>query len=221
MALVVDLVLVAILALCVFLGWKNGFIKALSGFLSYILAFAISNICWKFVAVHVRKLPFLQNMITEGVDAPVFSENATFLDKLQTLFSFFTGDMIQNGNAEATKAVLMNYLAEALTMIISFGAIFLVSMLILKLAFRFLNAIVNKIPGLKQINGILGSIVGVLNGFFWTWAISNIFVKTLLPALNHFKPEIFTMEMAESFIVTLCTKINPITYILQLINLLS
>ena len=221
MALVVDLVLVAVLALCVFFGWKNGFIKALSGFLSYILAFAISNICWKFLAVHVRKLPFLQNMITEGVDGPAFAENATFLDKLQTIFSFFTGDMVQNGNAEATKAVLKNYLAEALVMIISFGAIFLISMLILKLLFKLLNALINKIPGLKQLNGLLGSVVGVLNGFFWTWAVSNIFVKTLLPALHHFKPDVFSLEMADSFIVTLCTKINPVTYILQLINLLS
>jgi len=221
MALVVDLILIAILALCVFLGWKKGFIKALGGFVSYILAFAIANICWKFIAVYVRKLPFLQNMITEGVEAPEFAADATFFDKLQTLFSFFTGDVVQNGNAEATKAVLMNYLAEALTMIISFAVIFIVAMIVVKLLFRLLNAIVNKIPGLKQINGILGSLIGLLNGCFWTWAFCNVFVKALLPALNHFKPDIFPMEMAESFIVTLCTKINPITYIIQFINLIS
>ena len=43
MAILVDLILIAVLALCIFLGWKKGFVKTLSGFLVYVFSFAIAN----------------------------------------------------------------------------------------------------------------------------------------------------------------------------------
>ena len=72
-----------------------------------------------------------------------------------------------------------------------------------------------------DFNGILGAVMGFLNGSIWTWAIANLFVKAFLPSLNRINPDIFSMEIAESFIVTLCTKINPVTYILQFISWIS
>ena len=221
MAFVVDIALIAVLALCVFFGWKNGFIKTVGKFLTYILAFVFANLLWKFVAPFVGKLPFIQNLITEGVEGPTFEEGAAFMDKLKTMFTYFTGDMIENGNAENTAAVMNNYLAETLTMIISFALVFIVSMLLLKLVFHLLNSIISKIPVVKQVNGILGAVVGFLNGSIWTWAITNLFVKAFLPTLNRINPSVFSMEIADSFIVTLCTKINPITYIFQFISWLS
>lgn len=221
MAFIVDIALVAILALCVFFGWKNGFIKTISKFLTYILSFAIANLCWKYLATYVGKLPFIRNLITEGVEGPVFEDGAAFMDKLKTMFTYFAGDMVENGNAENTAAVMNNYLAETLTMVISFAIVFIVAMLLLKLVFRLLNSIINKIPVVKQINGLLGAVMGFLNGSIWTWAITNLFVKAFLPMLNRVNPTIFSMEIADSFIVTLCTKINPITYIFQFITWIS
>ena len=124
MALIVDIVLVAVLALCIFLGWKKGFIHAISKFLTYILSFVLANIFWKYLSVYIGRLPFIQNLITEGVEGPAFEEGASFVNKLKTMFTFLTGDVIQNGNAENTTAVVNNYLAETLTMIISFALIF-------------------------------------------------------------------------------------------------
>lgn len=221
MALIVDLVLIAVLALCVFLGWKKGFIHAISKFMTYILSFVLANIFWKYLAVYIGRLPFIQNLITEGVEGPVFEEGASFVNKLKTMFTFLSSDVIQNGNAENTTAVVNNYLAETLTMIISFAIIFIASLILLKLLFRLLDAIIKKIPVIKQINGTLGAIIGLLNGSIWTWAIANLFVKAFLPSLNQLNPTIFSMDIAKSFIVTLCTKINPITYILQFISWIS
>jgi len=221
MAFVVDIVLIAVLALCVFFGWKNGFIKAISGFLTYILSFAIANLCWKWVAVPVGALPFIKNMVTEGVEGPAIEQGATFMDKLQAMLSFLAGDVAQDGNADTAAAIMKNYLAETLTMVISFVLVFVVSMLLLKLAFKLLNAVISKIPVVGQLNSILGAVTGFLNGSIWTWAITNVFVIAFLPMLHNANPSLFPMEIAESFIVTLCTKINPITYIFQFINWLA
>ena len=221
MAIIVDIVLIAVLALCVFFGWKKGFIHAISKFLTYILSFVLANICWKYLAVYIGRLPFIQNLITEGVEGPTFEEGASFVNKLKTMFTFLSSDVIQNGNAENTTAVVNNYLAETLTMIISFAIVFIAALILLKLLFRLLDTIIKKIPVIKQINGTLGAVIGLLNGFIWTWAIVNLFVKAFLPSLNQLNPTIFSMDIANSFIVTLCTKINPITYILQFISWIS
>ena len=152
MALIVDIALIAVLALCVFLGWKKGFIHAISKFMTYILSFLLANIFWKYLAVYIGRLPFIQNLITEGVEGPVFEEGASFVNKLKTMFTFLSSDVIQNGNAENTTAVVNNYLAETLTMIISFAIIFIAALILLKLLFRLLDAIIKKIPVVKQIN---------------------------------------------------------------------
>ena len=221
MAFIVDIALIVVLGVCVFFGWKNGFIKAISGFLTYVLSFAIANFAWKFLAPYVARLSFIKNMVTEGVEGPTFEEGATFMDKLQAMLAYFTGDVIQNGNADNSTAVMNNYLAETLTMVISFALIFVVSIIILKLVFRLLDSVIKKLPVIKQANGILGAVMGFLNGSIWTWAIANVFVKAFLPTLNRMNPTVFPMEITESFFITLCTKINPITYIFQLINWLS
>ena len=220
MAFIVDIILVAVLALCIFLGWKKGFVKAVSGFLTYILSFAIANFCWRWISGLIGMLPFIKNMVTEGVEGPVIEEGATFFDKLQTALTFFGSDVAQDGNVETTTAVLKNYLADTLTMIISFIVIFIIAVILLKLVFKLLDSVIKKIPLVKQCNGLLGAIIGFLNGSIWTWAIANIFVA-FLPVLNTANPGLFPMEVADSFIITLCTKINPITYIFQFINWLA
>jgi len=221
MALIVDIILVLILALCVYFGWKNGLIKSLSGFVSYVLSVAIANAFYKFLAPYVMKIPFLANMVTEGVAMPEFAPDATFLDKMKVMLAFLKDDVVENGNAEATKAMASNCLAELLTTVISFAVIFAVALLLIKLIFFGLDKFIKKIPVIKQVNGILGAIVGLLNGFIWTWAASNLFINVILPILNHFKPDLFIMEIADSYILTFCTKINPITYLFWLINLFS
>lgn len=221
MALIVDIILVIVLLCCVYVGWKNGFIKTLSGFFSYVLSFALANVFDDLFVPLVRKIPILSRMITEGAEMPDFTGSMTFLDKMKVLLRFLSEDLMADGEAEATQIAMKNCLAEILIAIIAFIVLFVLFVVLIKLLLWVLDFLIRKIPVISQANGVLGAVVGLFNGFIWTWAISNIFVKFLLPVLNHFEPEIFIMEIADSYIINLCTKINPITYLFQLINLLS
>ncbi len=221
MALIIDIILIGILLFCAYAGWKNGFIKTISGFFAYVLSFAISNALNKFISPHVMKLPFLANMVTEGAELPEIAGDSTFIDKMKVLLGFLREDIMADGSADTAKAVLENCLAEVLAMLISFALVFVITLILIKLIFFALDFLIKKIPVVKQANGILGAVAGLLNGFIWTWAVSNIFVKFLLPLLNYFEPNIFIMEIADSYIINLCTKINPITYLFWLINFIS
>ena len=62
MSFFIDLALVFVLALCVYIGWVHGFVKTLSGFLTYVVSFAVANATYRFLSVYVMRLPFLQKM---------------------------------------------------------------------------------------------------------------------------------------------------------------
>lgn len=221
MALTIDILLIFILVGCIFWGWKKGFVKSMSSFLCYTVAFALANGINKFFAPYVRKLPFLSNMITEGVTIPEFEPNATFFDKLKVLFSYLTNDMMQDGNADASKALLKNWLAEMLSVAIAFAVIFAVVWLLMKLLFFVLDKSIQKIPFINKANGFLGAVAGLLNGFIWTWFAAMIFINIVIPVLHYINPDLFLLEVSDSFVLTFCTKINPIKYLFWLINFFS
>jgi len=223
MSVLFDVILIIILSVCALIGWKKGFVRALRGFVTYIVSFAVANTLYRVVAKSVIKLSFLQKMITD-VEMPEVSANATFLDKMSEIIKYISGKASFSDvdkTAETVKAIINNYIAELLASVIGFIVIFIVMVLILKLLLWILDMVVSKTPVIRQANGLLGSIVGLLTGLFWTWIISNVFVNFALPILNEKWPTVFVSEIADSFIVNLCTKINPITYLFMLINLIS
>lgn len=223
MSVLLDVVLIGILAICVVIGWKKGFIRSLRGFVTYILSFAVANTLYRVASKAVIKIPFLQNMITD-VEMPALSPNATFLDKMRAIVKYISEKSTFSNldeTSETVKAIINNYVAELLASIIGFIVIFIVVLLILKLILWILDMIVTKTPVIRQANGLLGGAVGLFTGFFWTWVFSNAFIHFALPFLSEKWPTIFVAEIANSFIVNLCTKINPITYLFMLINLIS
>ena len=223
MSFFIDLALVFVLAFCVYVGWVNGFVKTFSGFLTYVVSFSVANATYRFLSVYVMRLPFLQKM-AEGADAVAFSEKATFLDKLKEIL-VLTKETALAGNTDqalgTAKAMLGFCVAELLAAIIAFALIFAFCVLVLKLLIWLVDVYVKKLPVLGAANGILGAVVGLFNGFIWTWSISNLFVRFALPVLHHMWPDVFVYELADSFILNLCTKINPITSLFELINLIS
>lgn len=223
MSVLLDILLIAVLAVCVVVGWRRGFIRALRGFVTYILSFAVANSLYRLIAKSIITLPFLQNMITD-VEMPQLPANATFLDKVSTIIQYISEQSAGDGPggvSETIEAIINNYIAELLASIIGFIVVFLVTVLVLKLLLWILDMVVSRTPIIRQANGLLGCLIGLLNGFFWTWMISNVFVNFALPFLSDKWPTVFVSEMADSFVVKLCTKINPITYLFMLINLIS
>lgn len=223
MSVLFDIILIVILIVCAIIGWKKGFIRALRGFVTYILSFAVANTLYRLIARYVIELPFLQRMITD-VEMPALPANATFLDKAGAIIKYISEKATitdPDGTSETVKAILDNYVAEFLASVIGFILVFVIVLLLLKLLLWILDSVVSHTPVIRQANGLLGSLMGLLTGFFWTWIVSNLFVGVALPILNEKWPTLFVSEIADSFIVGLCTKINPITYLFMLINLIS
>jgi uncharacterized membrane protein required for colicin V production len=217
MSVLFDIILALILALCVFIGYKRGLVHTLSKFLSYIISFTLANKFYVLLARVLIRLPFLEAMLSEEP----FTESMTFLDRFSLCFDEIKENIVILGNDTAmanAKLIVDNAVSVMIASAMAAILTFIVAVLLLKLVLWLLDGLITKIPVLKQVNGALGGLFGLLNGFFWTWLVTNAFVRFLLPTLMEKFPNVFVTEIADSFIVQLCTKINPITYLIALIN---
>lgn len=217
MSVLFDVILALILAICVFIGYKRGLVHTLSKFLSYIISFTLANKFYVLLAKVFIRLPFLEAMLSEEP----FTESMTFLDRFNLCFDEIKENIVIFGNDTVmanAKLIVDNAVSVMIASTMAAILTFVIAVLLLKLVLWLLDGLITKIPVLKQVNGALGGLFGLLNGFFWTWLVTNAFVQFLLPTLMEKFPNVFVTEIADSFIVQLCTKINPITYLIALIN---
>ncbi len=217
MSVLFDVILALILAICVFIGYKRGLVHTLSKFLSYIISFTLANKFYVLLARVFIRLPFLEAMLSEEP----FTESMTFLDRFNLCFDEIKENIVIFGNDTVmanAKLIVDNAVSVMIASTMAAILTFVIAVLLLKLVLWLLDGLITKIPVLKQVNGALGGLFGLLNGFFWTWLVTNAFVQFLLPTLMEKFPNVFVTEIADSFIVQLCTKINPITYLIALIN---
>ena len=205
MSSVLDIILLLIVAIFAVIGAKKGFVKSVSGFVSYIVSFFLTFAFYKKAAVLVKRLPFIAKMITD-VEMPEFSDgNNGFMEKIKVIIDYIISS---DDVSETANAVAKNLIADVISTVIAFVLVFILALIV-------------KAPIIRQADGILGFVFGILNGFFWAWIIANLFGNLLFPILNSKWPDIFIMPMLDSTIYKLCTKINPMTYIFMAIKKIS
>ena len=188
MAYLFDVLLVALFALCVFFGWRRGFIKTVSGLIALAAAVLVSSALCGPIAQWVYT-GTLEPTISSTLEAQLPAEVLPGADEidvaLEKLPSFVT-DLLVVGEVGDGEAVLSKLgtvangenlaaaitekvitpivlpLLEMLCSVILFVVVYFIAMLVL----RLLN-LVAKLPVLKQLNGLLGVVAGVITGAVW------------------------------------------------------
>ncbi len=217
MSILFDLILLAILGLCAFIGYKLGLIRTLKKFICYIISFTIANKLYVLLAKLFVKMSFLEKLLA----GEPFAESMTALDRIQYSFDQIKENIVifdKPEVVEAAAAIRNHNVAILISSALAFVLTFIIATVLVKLLLMLCNNLIAKIPVVKQANGILGAIFGLLNGFFWTWTILNIVVKFFLSTLAENWPSAFVEGLTNSWIVHFCTTINPVTYLISLIN---
>jgi uncharacterized membrane protein required for colicin V production len=213
MSACLDITLIAIVAIFAVIGAKRGFIKSVSGYVSHLIAFILALSFYKRFSVIVKRLPFISGMITD-TQMPEFTGANGFAEKIKMIINY----IIASDDVNTTsKAVINNLLADVLATVISFAVLLLAFLLVMKLVF-FLLELIATAPVVKQANGVLGLVFGILIGSFWAWIVASLFGNLLFPILNAKWPDVFMNDMLTSFVYRLCTDVNPMTYVFILIK---
>lgn len=204
MSIIIDLIIVAIIALCIFFGYKKGLIgvafKILSFFIALIVAvtlsYPISNaiINNTDIANNISK-SIQDNFISEGnvedENQPVQIEGQ---DAISNSVLNFMEDTVNDAKDQGVKVLAENLAVIIVRVAVAIG-LYIVTRFIL-FFFRKLAEAIAEIPLIKQFNKAGGLIYGILQGFLIVYVVLAI-ISLLSPVIGN---TAFLIAINNSFI---------------------
>lgn len=191
MAILIDLIVIAILLLSTFLGYKKGLIGVAFKIVSFIIAIIITLILFKpisnFVINNTPLAQTIENTIVEKLSTQEVEEGK--IKKEESDLPNVIVDYINEGITQTVnetkdnviKIVAKNLTQTAIDLIVMLG-IFIITRLLLIFAKAILEAVA-EIPFIKQFNEIGGIIYGIIRGLLVIYIILAI-TSLLLPMLD-------------------------------------
>lgn len=101
-------------------------------------------------------------------------------------------------------------LAGPVSVVVSFVALFVLSLILLGLIARFLTLLIEKIPIIGALNHILGLALGFLQGIFAAWIAAQVLVL-ILPVVSS-SIDVFSASVLKFFY-----DINPVRLLLEVL----
>ncbi len=148
MWIVFDLLVIGIIALCTFIGYKQGLVKAIIKILSFVIAIVIALILYKSVSNIIIKNTSIDDNIKNAIVEKISPEGA---DKNQEVT---IEDNITNkikGEASNTVEGISEAFSVKLIETVVLLILFIVAKIILRIV-CLLTDLITKLPVLKQLN---------------------------------------------------------------------
>lgn len=202
MAYVLDILILAILAFCLWRGLKKGFIAAAFGILTFFIAAALSFMFYTSFSDFVVKTPVGQNVQASINESVYKSVSGLMIDEEQGMAN--TEDLIENlklpeflrgpvysgsefliRNTQQTAAQAVSASLSGMIMNIACGLLLFILLLIGLWILRIILELVFKLPLLHGINKLAGAVAGLINGMLISYLVLAVvgFVASL-PAMD-------------------------------------
>ncbi len=191
MEIAIDLILIGIIALSTFLGYKKGLIGVAFKILSFIIAILITLILYRPIANYIVNntdiAKTIENTITEKLSSAQIEEgkiNEESTDLPNIIVNYINEEITNTVNK--TKDAVVQTVAKELTIsainLIVMVVLFVITRLLLLLAKTLLEA-VSELPIIKQFNEAGGIIYGVIRGILLIYVILAI-ISLILPMIE-------------------------------------
>jgi len=154
----IDLIVLALIALSTFIGYKRGLIKVAFKLVSFILAIAISVVLYKPVSNFIINYTSIDDNIETTIEERLSSSDTTNEEIDNFVANYFAN--IKN----ASSAVIADSISKTIINVGCMILVFIISNIIL-LFFKFTGDLIAKLPIIKQVNNIGGFLYGLLKGF--------------------------------------------------------
>jgi len=188
---ILDLIVAAILVVCIFVGWKKGFVITVFNFFSLLITLFLTNMLYPAVSVFLRGTELFTVIKTNVADAlqlDAFAENLTRAAEAEAINAlalpeFIKTAMLENNNPQAHAALAVSGFEEyvsgflaglvlnALAMLLVFAAVFALMKVI-----AVVLKILTKLPVIHSLNKLLGVAVGALQGVLFVWLALAVIV---------------------------------------------
>ena len=166
MGIIIDILIVAFLALSVFLGYKKGLASLAIKLCAFIIAILITFILYR----PIGNLIINTTSIDESIENSIYNRVTETMQKDSS--DELTSDLI-----ESAKQGMLEQSARELAINIVYAGTAIVLFIIVRIILIFVNALANliaKLPIIKQANEAGGAIYGLLRGIVIIYAVLMI-----------------------------------------------
>ena len=179
MSLIIDLIIVAIILLFTFLGYKRGLIKVAIKLCTFIIAIIVAFVLYKPISNVVIENTGIDESIETAITDRILPEGAS-VDEEVELSNDLPSVILKNGEntVQSIATSFSNTIIEAVCFFIIFIAV--------KIILKFITALADliaKLPILKQFNALGGTIYGVLEGLFLVF-IGFAIISLIAPLID-------------------------------------
>jgi len=234
---VLDIIIIGIVIFCVAMGYRNGFVKTVMNFLSFVIAFfmakTFSPTLSSFMYANWIKPNFADKAAAQltkflspsvNLDSLVQNQQNDFVKMLDSYgvklpdVKSWMNDAAAKGAASINDYVtekLVEPVAKGISDFIAFAGILLACLLLLKIAVYLINKAV-KLPGLNVINKTGGIVLGLLYGIIisYIFVLLAYYVLPYLAANNAINSAEAVME--DTIFFKWLYNNSPINYIMNL-----
>lgn len=179
MFILVDLIVVGIIALFTFLGYKQGLVKAAIKILSFFIAIIVALVLYKPISNVIVNNTQIDENITNTIMEKITPEGITSTDEVE-----MTDNLAIKLVGEATSTI--EEISNAFAIKLIEVCVLLLLYIVIKIALRFILAltdIITKLPLIKQINKLGGTIYGVIKGVIMVYVILGV-IYLVAPIIN-------------------------------------
>lgn len=178
MGIIVDLIIIAVVLLFIFLGYKKGLTGSLIKLLSFIIAIVVAIVLYKPVANAVIENTVIDDNIRTTLSATLGVENKT--ENTEENVPSTIMDNINKEIENATDEVKANVIDHTTITIVNIGSgivIFLAVRVILVLISLFAK-ILTDLPVIKQVDKLGGLAYGAIEGIVIVYAVLAVISLT-------------------------------------------
>ncbi len=183
---ILTLIVIGVLILYTFLGYKSGLIKTVFSICSMIIALILSLLISPNISKALQERENVVNYFSQKVEKvlnldKVDNAVATQAEQIEKLPipKSIKDTLIDTNNTQAYNALnvtnFTGYLSHSLACIIINALSFILTFLVLLIALRILSKVldlISKLPVLHQINKLTGLIAGFVRGLITIWLLS-------------------------------------------------
>jgi uncharacterized membrane protein required for colicin V production len=187
-----DIIVLAIIGVCVFTGYKRGLLKTVYSLASFFIAIFLTGWLYPYVSRFLRGTPlygFLKDTAVNSMGLRAFLEEHTartqsdLINNLplpsiirDALAAHNTPDVYEMLNVQTVEGYIGGYFANIALNVISMAAVFILVWFLMRLAGNVLN-IIGRLPIISTFNRVGGLAAGLLLGMLIVWigfAVMNL-----------------------------------------------
>lgn len=199
MGLIIDIVIIAILALSIIMGYKKGLINVIFNIFAFLLAIIITLVLYKPVSNIIIKNTDIQEKIETAIIENTKGEENKKEEKTENGIQKYIENTMQNAEEDAkSKAieVVAKNVSTKCIEIITALILFVITRIIL-VVLKFLTETLANLPIVKQCNEIGGLLYGIIKGLLIIYVI-----LTIMFFIISLKPEGMTANLIETSYIT-------------------